>query len=363
MNSSLGLDRSSFLGVVVIGLALGGTQCGGGGASKGGAGGQSAGGQSAGGQSAGGTTVVGGGGAGGAGVVSGAGGAPPTMGRGIPASGDASCLLDAMTADGAFVYGYARQCATLTKKGGVATSEEKAAFAAYCALRVGGMMVASCPADPAAAYCVDSGTVTTGSITTTVVTVPFDLVRVVYQSAVTPDAQAVARNSVAICGVAPAIYDATTNQLVAAKCSGTLTASVDGVPVDFSQGLFCSYSSDGPRGYYFIRGSDVPASIAVKTLSLSIYKNATGVSLQTVLGAASPPSLAALYPPVGYSEGTSASGAFATPTDPTTITYQSQTYDATGASVSGTFTIGGLKGGAGTRTITAGTVNIAFPTN
>jgi len=310
----------------------------------------------------GGSTGVGGSRGGAAGTTPATGGAggsgPSAVGPGIPTTGDAFCLQDALTADAAFYYGFSRQCSTFKKAGSVAASTaEVTSMNSYCAAFLGGKTVTACPAEPVAAYC--AGPI---SFVSAGGTLMFDLVKTVYQGTVTADASAVARNSLAICGpLANAVYDPA-NHHVQAICSGTVSASVDGVPVDFSKGLICTYTSDGTRTVYFLRGEDDPTSINLKSLSLSIYKDAMGVSLRSVLGA-SQPVLAALYPPVGYSEGSAAAGVFATPADPATITYQSQAFDATGAGLTGTFAIGVIKGsGTNMRTITAGTVNITFPT-
>jgi len=359
-------DRSTFVChvvslVSVAGLALGALNCSSGGrAGGGGQGGQNAGGSTAGsvgggggaGLTPGGAAGNGGGtAAGGAGGTSvGAGGAGAAPGPGIPATADAACLLDSMTTDAALYYGFGRKCVSLSIHGRAATADEKTALAGQCAIRYGGTMVASCPVEPLAATCIDSSTIAEGNLATGVVQVPFDIVQAVYQGVVTPDAQAVARNKLAVCQNAPAIYD-TANHLVNATCSGTLTASVDGVPVDFSHGLSCSFVSDGTRSLFYLQGSDNPGAIDLKTLSLSIYKTATGVALQTLLGTT----------PVGYSEGSSGSGVYPTPADTSAITYASQTFDPTGAAVAGTFSVGALKNGSGMRTITAGSVNLAFP--
>lgn len=313
----------------------------------------------AGGGSVGGTPGIGG--AGGPLGNGGAGGAPvgaggTTAGLHLPPTGDVYCLQDAASADGAFYYGFNRQC-TAVKKAGIvpATTAELQSASTYCTLIIGGTVVTACPAETPVAYCVGTGAAL-GS------TLSLDVVRTIYQSAVTPDANAVARDAAAVCAAqATAVYD-TAGHMVTGTCTGTLTASVDGVPVDFSKGLYCSYVSNGTEAIYFIRGSDDPQSIDLKTLSLSIFQDAMGiVSLQTLLGSRSPPQLAGLYPPVGYSEGSAATGVFPTPADPTMITYQSQAFDAKGAGLSGTFSIGGIKNGSAMRAITAGAVTITFP--
>lgn len=360
MKMRIRLDRPVFALVSAACLLLGAVSCSsGGGSNPGGQGGQNAGGSpGTGGQAgaapgaAGGAPGTGGGtpAGGNGGTAAGAGGAGATTGGGIPATADAACLLDSLTPDAAFYYGFGRKCVSLSIHGRAATADEKTALATQCGLRYGGTAVAACPAEPLAATCVDASTIASGNLATGVVQVPFDIVQAVYKSTVTPDAASVARNKLAVCQNAPAIYDAA-NHLVTATCSGTLTASVDGVPVNFSQGLACSFVSDGTRSILYVQGSDSPASVDLKTLSLSIYKTATGVALQTLLGTT----------PVGYSEGSSGSGVFPTPADPTAIMYTSQTFDPATATVAGTFSAGALKNGAGMRTITAGAVNVAFP--
>ncbi|HEX2658005.1 MAG TPA: hypothetical protein VHU40_07020 [Polyangia bacterium] len=328
--------------------------CGSSGASKG-AGGAGAGvGGAAGGTpavsgAAGGTSGIGGSAAGGATVSAGG----MSGGLHLPVTGDAFCLQDAGSADAAFLYGFNRECTAVKKAGAVPPSlDEMQAAKTYCST-LGATSVAACPAETPVAYCVGTGTVPASQLS-------LDLVRTVYQSPVTPDASAVARNALNVCaGQASMVYD-TTGKRITTSCTGTLTASVDGVPTDFSKNLFCAYVSDGTKGTYFIRGSDDPSSINLKTLSIYVFKNAAGlVALQTYQ-AQLVPTLAALYPAVGYSEGSSGTGAYPTP-DPAMVSYQSTTFDATGAGFSGTFTVGAIKGNAGaTRTITAGTVNISF---
>ena len=298
---------------------------------------------------AGGASALGGSAAGGA-AVSGGG---MSGGLHLPVTGDAFCLQDTGTPDAAFLIGFGRECTTVKKAGTVpATIDELQAAKTYCS-NLGAMAVTACPAETPVAYCVGTGTVAATQLS-------LDLVRTVYQSPVTPDASAVARNALNVCaGQASMVYD-TTGKPVTATCTGTMTASVDGVPTDFSKNLFCAYVSNGTMGTYFIRGSDDPASINLKTLSIYVFKNAAGVVALQTYQAQQVPALAALYPAVGYSEGSSGTGAYPT-SDPAMVSYQSSTFDATGAGLSGTFTVGAVKGNAGaTRTITAGSVNISF---
>ena len=313
--------------------------CGSSGASKG-AGGAGA---------AGGVSALGGSAAGGA--PAGAGGASGALH--LPVTGDAFCLQDAGSPEAALLFGFNRECTAVKKAGAVpATIDELQAAKTYCSI-LGATAVTACPAETPVAYCVGTGTApgTTTSL---------DLVRTVYQSAVTPDASAVARDALSVCaGQASSVYD-TTGKQISATCTGMLTAVVDGVPTDFSKNLFCAYVSDGTVASYFIRGSDDPQSINLKTLSINIFKDATGVVALQTYQASRVPMLAALYPAAGYSEGSSGAGAYPTP-DPAMASYQSLTFDATGAGLSGTFAVGAIKGNAGaTRIITGGTVSISF---
>jgi hypothetical protein len=342
---------STLLSLFAVGSTLA-AGCGSGSGSRGGGGaGAGLGGAAVGGMpgSVGGASAAGGSAAGGAPVSAGG----TSGGLHLPVTGDAFCLQDAGSADAAFLFGFNRACTAVKKAGAVPpTLDEMQAAKTYCST-LGGTSSTACPAETPVAYCVGTGTVPALQLS-------LDLVRTVYQSAVTPDASAVARNALNVCaGQASMVYD-TTGKPVTATCTGTLTASVDGVPTDFSKNLFCAYVSDGTKGTYFIRGSDDPSSINLKTLSIYVFKNAAGVVALQTYQAQQVPALAALYPAVGYSEGSSGTGAYPTP-DPAMVSYQSTTFDATGAGLAGTFTVGAIKGNAGaTRTITAGTVNISF---
>jgi hypothetical protein len=207
-----------------------------------------------------------------------------------------------------------------------------------------GAKVDECPTDGTpVAYCLGHQNVFVEGMVMT-----YDVIKVVYESAVNPDAASVARN-IAVCGLDP-VYD-TDDNLMTATCSGSVTAKVDGELVEFNH-LVCTFTSDGTRATYFIDATDDPQSPDAKSLNLSVFQDEMGVSLKTLLPTS---------PPVGYSEGGAVAGVYATPEDPMAITYTSDTFDATGEGLTGSFEIGGIKNGGGTvREITEGTIDVTF---
>lgn len=267
----------------------------------------------------------------------GAGGAPDPapIGPGIPTDGDVHCLAE-MPAGPDLTFDYGRRCIIATKIGAPATDAEKTELCQ----RVGGTPITACPAtDTPVAYCALASYGRPG-----VQTVPFQVVAVIELSPISPSAAAVVRDY-ASCDGGP-IYD-TANHHVTATCAGTLSASIDGVPVDFSTDIRCSFVSDGDRAMFQVSGSS-STDAWQPSLAVTVMKDETGFSLK--------PSVQYVEYPAG-----AAPLWFLTPVDATTLMYQSQIFDMMGAAMSGTFSLGAVQTDSGTaRVISAGRVNVTF---
>jgi hypothetical protein len=264
----------------------------------------------------------------------------PAIGNGIPTDADLYCMIQ-LTPDHALARGYDRTCLIAKKLHVPATAAEKEDF---CSLE-GGLLVDSCTAtETPVAYCAEPWRAREG-----VATVPFDVVRVIERGPFTPSAVAVARNVQAFCQGEP-IYD-TSNHHVSATCTGTLSATVDGVPKVFSSDVYCVFFTDGTRAAFAVSAGGPPEDPMMRWLVLNLFKDATGVSLKG-LGMGSRGA---------YVEATGSSGWFNTPVDASAPRYHSQTFDPEGAAVSGAFTFGALENDEGaTRVVTDGCMNVTF---
>ncbi len=278
------------------------------------------------------------GGSGGAGGSSnGSGGMGPGLGQ-----GEVNCLgAERPDLASAFYFGYHQICSSTNAKEGTLTDMQIAGIEGVCAGVWSGTVVDSCSDDNVVAYCAGEE-YASGSIV--------DVVRRIYGGPVTPDAGAVARNALPICGVSP-VYDLDDN-LLTATCSGTVTAMVDDELMDFSDKLTCTFRTDGTQTTYFVRAAKDFDSVDIKELTLKIIDDGSGTityfrELNTV--------------PVGYLEGVAASGAFAIETDNTDLMLNIDDYSSTGEGFAGTFSIGEIAtGSSDVRVITDGMIDIQF---
>jgi hypothetical protein len=172
----------------------------------------------------------------------------------------------------------------------------------------------------------------------------------VYESAVTPDAESVARNAFAICG-SLTVYDLDDNALVA-NCTGTVTASVDGEPVDFSENILCTFRADGTRSTYYVRATANYNTPESKELTLKIIQDENGEMFYEE----------ANMPGYGYLEGLTGFGAYVFATENTDPMVTVDSYSATGEGFAGTFSIGEISGASASnvRVITDGEIDIQF---
>lgn len=304
------------------GNSSGASNGGDGGASSGGEGGQSSGGQSNGGAG------------------------PGEPGPGIPAAGDVYCLTQVTNADQAFYYGYQSACTVLANVDGSAPDEDQLELmGSVCTTLYGGQVVDACPDDrEPAAYCAGTDSIGLNMFAAT---------KIVYQSDVTPDAAAVARNELAICGRFPG-YDLDDAPL-SATCTGTLTAEVDGMEQDFSEQFVCTFRSDGTKAVYLVRGSADGGTLDNRELTLRVGQD----------GEADPTYYEeVLQPPVAYLEGGTAAGAFGFTTPDTDLVFEAADYDVTGGGFTATFSIGQLSTSptetTNVRVITNGSISIDF---
>jgi hypothetical protein len=323
--SKLHCGERAFPGMMAIGFVMVAMGCGGGRAGEG-TGGSPFGGQ--------GGTAAGGG-------VTGQGGADPlAMGPGIPTDGDAYCLADRSSGPD-LTFEDVRRCIIGKKIGGPATDAEKTDFCP----RVGGTPVAACPAnDIPVAYCKLLSYSRPG-----VGQVPFDVTAVIEKSPVSPSAAAVVREQqgTAVSWCDGATYD-TANHHVVATCAGTLSASVDGVPIDFSTDIRCSFVGDGDRALFLVSGNAASSDLS-RFLALTVSKDGTELSLK---------------PSLEYVETPTATGTpvyYTPPADGRSVSYQSQAFDMMGEVLSGAFSFGTVASESGiTRVVSAGQVNVTF---
>jgi hypothetical protein len=285
-----------------------------------------------------GSATNGGSGAGSGGAAADAGSATTTTGPGIPTDGETACVHENPDLASAFYFGTKKNCTIYKGAMGPFTDQQKASVEALCTGQ-SGMVVASCPDEPIAAYCAGveylPGAVMSNST------------KLVYESAVNPDAETVAKNSLAVCGVLSP-YD-TDDHALQVSCTGTLKAKVDGAEVDFSEQLICLFRTDGVQSAYFISGTFDPKSIDSKTFSLSIRDDGTGPK----------PYAEALQPPFGYLEGSGASGAFTQPATDPAPSYESSRFEANGDGFAGMFEVT-INGGGGTRVFTEGEIDVTL---
>lgn len=256
-----------------------------------------------------------------------------TVGDLIPSDADIYCLY-VVAPDQALSLGFERACTSAKRVSGPAvTAEDRNTFCSVW----GGTPVAACPAtDPAVAYC----SWTTGDPSS----LNLEVVRVIEPGTVTPDAAAVVRDPDSSCGTAP-VYD-TSHHRLTPTCTGTFSASVDGVRADFLGDHTCRFVTDGKRAVWGFNTSLIVTPPS-PSLQMELHKEDTGLSFGILtFGSAG----------IIYQEG---SARFITQPNSST-TYQSEVFDAAGMAIKGTFNIGPATAGAGTRTITDGVVDLRF---
>lgn len=172
--------------------------------------------------------------------------------------------------------------------------------------------------------------------------------KVFYEADVLPDAEALALNILAT--ACTPVYDMSGVEIAIPKCKGTVKASIDGVEVDFSEGLFCAYKSDGVRAQYFVEGNHDHQSLQFDRLHLAVLKEGGAVTFGDPDG-----------PGVGTGAGYLEDGnnAFVFPADAAAATVEASTFAEQGKHLVATFSLGEYKNGSGVvRTITGGTIDI-----
>jgi hypothetical protein len=99
---------------------------------------------------------------------------------------------------------------------------------------------------------------------------PYKAYRLIYKSPATPDTATFALNSLATCSGFPARDPA--GNILQPSCSGTMTAKVDGVPVDFSARFICTYKTNSTKSEYFVRATYLPETTMVKELTVTVHE-------------------------------------------------------------------------------------------
>jgi len=168
----------------------------------------------------------------------------------------------------------------------------------------------------------------------------------IYKSKILPDTDALSLNPLAS-GCITQVYDPAGKAIAPRRCTGAVTAKVDGVAKDFSSKLSCSYKSDGTKAVYFVE-ADTSA-----TDRLQLYVMSTG----GVASFVTDDPQTAISKGAGYLEG--ASNAFITPADAAARTLAATTFADKGAGLVATFSLGDYKNGSNQiRTITEGSIAI-----
>lgn len=169
--------------------------------------------------------------------------------------------------------------------------------------------------------------------------------RLIYKSKLLPDTDALSLNMAASGCLTANAPDG--KPIAVRKCTGTVTAKVDGVAKDFSKELHCTYKNDGSKAAYFVEAN----TASTDRLQLYLLKE-NGVAN---FGTDDPQT--AISKGAGYLEG--GTKAFITPVDAAARTFNATVFAEKGAGLTATFSLGGYKSGSGElRTITDGSIAI-----
>lgn len=171
--------------------------------------------------------------------------------------------------------------------------------------------------------------------------------RLLYKSKILPDTDALSLNLAASGCLTALTPDG--KPLAARKCSGTVTAKVNGVAKDFSSKLTCTYKNDGTKAAYFVE-ADTAATDRLQFYLLQENGKA---------GFGTDDPQTAISKGAAYLEG--GSTPYVTPVDAAARTFTATKFAEKGAGLTATFSLGDYKSGKGdVRTITDGKIDIKF---
>lgn len=248
--------------------------------------------------------------------------------------GDVYCDKDAGSLAAAYIFGTLRTCGVYKLQNPAQTM----AAETDCTVIRSGMVANSCPTSDIVALCEVPLNVT----------LPGVLLTAIYQSAVTPDVAAVARNGLQTCLGGKVAR--TNGTVVNAACSGSISVDINAAARTFATGLVCQFKTDGNRSTYTVTAfeSDQPDA---SQITVRLGQDSDGpVFRSDILGT----------PPVGFIEGLN--GFFPTLDQASTPTVTVTTYDAQGARLIGSFggvTLNSAPVGS-TAVFENGTVNLTF---
>ncbi len=175
---------------------------------------------------------------------------------------------------------------------------------------------------------------------------PFKRYKLIYKSAATPDTAALSVNYLALCGLSA--FDPVGKKLEP-KCTGKITATIDGKVTDLSEQIVCTFKTDGTKSEYFVSGHNMLFAATDKMIQFAVHEEG---GKYTIPGSA-------LTPGVGFRDGNTP---FAFPKDPAAMNLVVTKFTPSGAGLTATFSVGEIyqqPGGKGNfRTITDGSIDI-----